>query len=316
MRVSLVGQLLALPVLQLTVGGCELPWTEVDEGPVSASVTVVLTGNPADSSWVATDALALLTRDAPDPQVPGASVRIAGKSGQSLQLAEILADDPACQSDSTARTWAGTCYMASAPSAHFAPGEELSLRTVTRNGRILTGVSTMPDSFLPSGITVSDGRCRMNPDTNYDIRWESVTRAWAFIAGARFARLPRSLWPYGDDLYLRTAWLASAGARSMVFPRALVGGGVEERARKAARALETGLPWRVTADLAVAAVDRNWANWIRPGRYDPNGEVRIPSVFGDGTGMFGTGVRWTVTLESRDSGDETGLVDCGLEEET
>jgi len=28
--------------------------------------------------------------------------------------------------------------------------------------------------------------------------------------------------------------------------------------------------------------------------------------------MFGTAIRWTVTVEAREADDETGLVDCGL----
>ena len=35
-----------------------------------------------------------------------------------------------------------------------------------------------------------------------------------------------------------------------------------------------------------------------------SGEVPVPSVFGDGTGWFGTGVRWKVAVESRAAGDE------------
>ena len=52
----------------------------------------------------------------------------------------------------------------------------------------------------------------------------------------------------------------------MGFPRTLIEGDVPFNARKAARRLESGLPWGVTVDLAVAAIDRNWANWIRPGQ--------------------------------------------------
>ena len=130
------------------------------------------------------------------------------------------------------------------------------------------------------------------------------------IVEAKFAGWPRSLWDYEGPLYLRTR--LDRWQPGMVFPRVMVEGEVARNARKAARRLETGLPWGVTAETAAAAVDRNWANWIRPGRYNSNGEVRIPSVFGDGTGLFGTATRWTVTMESRDAEDEDGLVECGL----
>ena len=303
-----------LPVL-FTLGGCELDWMDLDDDELlTATVTVVLTADPADSSWVGTDVLAVLTRHSPtDTQVPGASVRITGESGRSLQLVEVP-NGGGCQSDTTGSLSDGTCYKASTPSAHFAPGEKLSLEIIAPNGKTLSGTSTLPDTFLPEQLSVRDGHCRLNPDTSYEIRWTRVEGGWTYIAEARFTGLPLSLWASRYPLHLRTSWMASRSRADMVFPRALVEGGVTRNARKAARRLETGLPWGVTADLAVAAVDRNWANWIRPGRYTSNGEARIPSVFGDGTGMFGTGTRWMVTTEARAADEETGLVDCGLAE--
>ena len=240
-------------------------------------------------------------------------MRITGESGRSLLLAEASDRSATCQSDtvSVAPT-VGTCYTASTSAAHFAPLEELSLKIVTRDGRVLRGVSTIPRAFAPTRLSVQDGRCRVDPDTSYRFDWSTVDGDWAFIAEAKFSGFARALWDDPDPLYLRTHWMASLLRRDMVFPRVLTEGEVARLARKAARKLETGLPWGVTADLAVAAVDRNWANWIREGQLHTEGEVRVPSVFGDGTGLFGTGIRWTVTMESRGDHDEAGLVDCGL----
>ena len=72
-----------------------------------------------------------------------------------------------------------------------------------------------------------------------------------------------------------------------------------------------GLPGGASADVVIAALDRNWANWIREGRANINGVVLIPSVFGDGTGMFGTAVRWKVSVESRLADGEGDLPLCG-----
>jgi len=300
-----------LPVL-VFIGGCEADWTELQEGLVAASVTLVLTRNPADSSWTGTDALAVLVRDSAENNlVRGASVRITGESGKSLQLLEVPYGVATCQSDSTGYLSMGTCYKASTPSAYFAPGEKLSLEIITANGSRLNGVSTVPHSFPPSSLSARDGRCRVDPETSYWLGWGFTWEVWAHVLEAKFAGLPRTLWDYDEPLHLRTSWTATRPT-DKVFPRVLVEGEVRMNARKAARRLETGLPWGVTAELAAAAVDRNWANWIRPGRYNPNGEVRIPSVFGEGTGMFGTAIRWTVTVEAREADDETGLVDCGL----
>lgn len=301
-----------VPVL-FFMGGCEVDWTALEDGLVVATVTLVLTSDPADSSWVGTDALAVLVRDSAEySRVPGASVRITGESGKSLQLLEVPYNEAICQSDSTGLMDVGTCYKASKPSAYFAPGEELSLEIITPEGSKLNGASTVPRNSLPGHLSASDGRCRLEPETSYRFVWLFAEGVWAHVMEAKLDGLPLSLWDYANPLYLRTSWMPAIGAARKVFPRVLVEGGVRMNARKAARRLETGLPWGVTAELAAAAVDRNWANWIRPGRYNPNGEVRIPSVFGDGTGMFGTATRWTVTMESRDADEEARLVDCGL----
>ncbi len=198
------------------------------------------------------------------------------------------------------------------PEAYFAPLDELTLLIDTPDGKHLFGESTIPGLFTPSRLSLQDGRCRVNPETNYRIYWGPIRGTWAHIAEAEFMGLRRNLWDDPDPLYLTAAWMARSYPSEMTFPRKLIEDGVTFSARKAARRLATGLPWGVTADLAVAAIDRNWTNWIRPGQINVAGEVPVPSVFGHGTGMFGTAVRWTATIESRDAEEETGLVDCDL----
>ena len=66
--------------------------------------------------------------------------------------------------------------------------------------------------------------------------------------------------------------------------------------RDVIRELRGGLPDGVRATVAMAAADRNWVNWERGGNFNPSGEVRIPSVFGDGTGVFSTTTRRVVRL--------------------
>ncbi len=226
MRTSSRGFRWAIPALLPLFAACALDWTEVEkEALVAASVTVVLTVDPADSTVQSTDILALLVRDSVDGRVPGASVRVTDQSDRTLTLEERF----------------------------------------------------------PASSRQHDYRFRDN------------------------------LWDEPGPLYLTAAWMPAPSYQSeMGFPRKLIEVDVPFNARKAARRLETGLPWGVTVRLAVAAIDENWANWIRPGQINVDGEVPVPSVFGDGTGMFGTAVRWTATMESRDAEEDTGLVDCGL----
>lgn len=48
-----------------------------------------------------------------------------------------------------------------------------------------------------------------------------------------------------------------------------------------------GSCYRSVADQ-IAAGDRNYVNWLRGGRFNPSGMIRVPSVHGDGTGVFGS----------------------------
>jgi len=313
MRRSFRGPRWAIPALLPLLGACFLDWTEVREPAlVIANATVVLTVDRMDSTVRSTDVLALLVRDSVDDRVTGASVRIVDQSsGRSLRLEELPDTRDGCRQEGAAVV--GTCYAASVPSGYFAPLAELSLQVALPDGRQLFGTSTIPGPFMPSRPSLQGGRCRADPETNYTIRWGPIRNAWAYIAEAEFKGLRQNLWESQDPLYLTAAWMAAPSYRAqMGFPRKLIEGDVPFNARKAARRLESGLPWGVTVDLAVAAIDRNWANWIRPGQVHVAGVVPVPSVFGDGTGMFGTAVRWTATIESRDAEDETGLVDCDM----
>ncbi len=315
MRTSFRGFRWAIPALLPLFAACQLDWTAVEEEAlVAASVTVVLTVDPVDSTILSTDILAFLVRDSVDGRVPGASVRVTNRSDRTLTLEELPDTSESCLTDWEAPA-AGTCYIATVPSAYFAPLEELKLLVNTPDGKELYGSSRIPGLFTPSRLTLQDGRCRVNPETNYRIDWRSIRSSWAHIAEAEFMGLRDNLWDEPGPLYLTAAWMATPSSRSqqMGFPRKLIEGDVPFDARKAARRLETGLPWGVTVRLAVAAIDENWANWIRPGQINVDGEVPVPSVFGDGTGMFGTAVRWTATMESRDAEEDTGLVDCDLQ---
>src|SRR6056297_3052188 len=54
--------------------------------------------------------------------------------------------------------------------------------------------------------------------------------------------------------------------------------------------LQRRIPEGVASDVAITAVDRNYTNWVRGGNFNPSGQVRIPSVRGQGTGYFGSSV--------------------------
>ena len=92
-----------------------------------------------------------------------------------------------------------------------------------------------------------------------------------------------------DPLYLFGLAIAARDT-TIVFPGEF---GVFSRADldfEVSTLLQKGLPAGVGATVSVGAVDRNWVNWARGGNFNPSGVVRVPSVRGDGTGVFGAGV--------------------------
>ena len=286
----------------LLLGNCELATVELVlplPDMVVAEVTVVLTVDAADPSRRTTDIRAITTRfpkGGHPTGVHGATVRVIGESGRSI----LLSEEPDPETDCMNRGFFGSCYTATAPSAIFAPGERLSLEVTGPNVGVLTGVSRMPGLFSPTGLSLVDGRCRLTPATNHRFTWPPVQGAAGYLAEAR---IEGELTGDSDGNVHISVTLIGSDVAEIAFPREflrdLYGNDWE-----LARVLRTGLPDGTTADIAVGAIDRNWINWIREGRINLNGEVRTPSVFGDGSGMFGTAVRWKVSVESRRENSE------------
>ena len=295
----------------LVLGSCQLTDVEIAPSPelVVAAVTAVLTvDDPLQPSQAEMSVVALITRShrSLSYEIPGATVLITGEHGQSVWLEEVPDPRSTCL---TNRERAGSCHVATVSPSHFAPGEQLSLEVVLPDGRILKGASRLPGYFGPSGLLLKDGRCRLEPDTGYRFSWPSVHGARAFVAEAKLAGLGQ-LWPHDDPLYLPVT-LRGPDHTHMVFPRDFLYELVERKEWELQRVLHTGLPEGASADVTVGAVDRNWANWIRV-RLGLEGQVRVPSVFGDGTGWFGTAVSWKVGVESRLEDAEASDADLPL----
>lgn len=304
-----------LAVLPLLLVGCELAEvpTEPVEDLILAGVMAVLTVDPLHPSRVDIRAGALITRfhRQMEYELPSATVQIVGESGRVLRLAEVSDPLATCvtQLVSGNRPTAGSCYLASAREALFAPGERLTLTVDLSDGGILTGKSRMPGLFAPSQLSLKDGRCRLDPNTGHRFAWARSEGSWGYVAEARFAGLG-GLWTSNYPLYLDIN-LRGADETEIHFPRSFLFNVSDPGQGDLYRVLREGLPPGASAEIAVGAIDRNWANWIRLGRIEQGGEVRIPSVFGDGTGWFGTAVRWKVGVEAREANGDGDLPPCG-----
>ena len=314
--------LTALVAALAVAAGCQLTEVTVSEPDdvVVAEVQVVLVLNHGDGG-VSLRAVAFLHRTlgtgvaAP---VEGATVRVSGASGAVVQL-EATDSAAACLGptgrgvidgyidDPPDLDYYGTCHRKVVATSPFAPGEVLQLQVLLPDGRALTGSSRIPGAFDFRGLSQADGHCRVAPETNYRFEWTEAEGTWAYVSDTRIEGLPEALAGRDveapDSLYL-VGFSIGREDTDVVFPRDYglfdLGDGASA---ELLRILNDGLPAGTVAEVAIGAADRNWINWGRGGNFNPSGLVRIASVFGAGTGTFGTATQRFVTITAAPDGD-------------
>ena len=312
-------QVLGVAIMVLVAFGCEL--TEVTiaapEDVIIAETQVILALDPSGDG-VTLEALAYLHRTQNrsfEDEVSGASVRVSSESGTVVHLSEqdsgaVCLDPPFLSGDTIPeyRFDLGSCYRARASPSPFLPGERLELEVAIPDGRVLTSASRVPGAFSFEGLSHDAGQCRLEPDTNYRFRWTPAEDTWIYLADARIEGLPEALADREveapDSLYLLGLSIGREDT-DIVFPRQFgFFDFFEEENRDLIRILQEGLPEGSRAEIAFVATDRNWTNWVRGGNFNPSGQIQIPSVFGDGTGSFGTATqrRVRVTVGEDDDG--------------
>ena len=241
-------------------------------------------------------------------EVEGATVRLSGASGAVVHLeptddgAVCLSNDPDDPNEDV-----GSCYRAVVSPSPFAPREVVELEVVLADGGTITGSSRIPDAFHFVGLTHEDGHCRLEPDTNYRFKWTEAAGTWSYLSDTWIEGLPEALAgrdiEVPDSLYL-TGFGIGEEDTDVLFPGeyGLFDLG-DDADTDLLRILDEGLPGGAWAEVAFAATDRNYVNWIRGGNFNPSGIIRIPSVFGDGTGFFGTATQRVLNVRSAPDGD-------------
>ena len=300
--------LLAAPLLCAACGSLDIDIPVLESDQVVAEVAAIVAVDPTDPASGTLHMSAIITRyaDGWTPQrVPGASVVVRGESGRAVRLAEQDDQVAGCVNPNRPARLAGTCYLTVSDPGAFGLGEALSMTATLPDGSQLVGSSRIPGAFVATDLALDGGSCRLAPRTNHRFAWNPVEGAVAFVAEVAVHRLA-ALGLEDGTLSWDTHFVG--GERTGVaFPRELL----LELDLEAARELRDGLPAGASADIALGAVDLNWANWIRRGRINLSGEVRVPSVFGDGTGWFGSAVRWRLSVQSREGGGVGNLPLCG-----
>ncbi len=293
----------ALALLAL-VAGCELQETTiVDVQDVLVAEAYALVG-VRDPGYAPSRLFVFLSRtlgENDDLTVPGAHVTVERDDGRVFELPEAPLER--CVEEGTG-TSPGTCYDAGSEGGELRPGDRLALTVALPQGDTLLAETRIPGDFALAGAPAA---CRIPPDTPWEVRWSRSERAWTYVAETRIDGLDEALAPEGieapAELHLVGLSITEADT-SIVFPGEF---GVFDRFdldRPLGVRLQTGLPEGTRAIVGVGAADRNYVNWIRGGSFNPSGRVRVPSVRGDGTGVFGSVVLRDVDVRVRASGPE------------
>ena len=309
------GRCAALSAVAATVfllGGCELTEVTLAESDdvVIAETRLVLNLEGGDRA-ASLDVYTYLHRTlsaARGDEVEGAVVRLSGASGGVVHL-DPTDDGNACLSydPDEPNEDVGSCYRAVVSPSPFAPREVIELEVTLADGGILTASSRIPGPFDFVGLTHEGGHCRIQPDTNYRFNWTEAAGTWSYLSDTWIRGLPEALAgrdiEVPDSVYL-TGFGIGREDTDVLFPGEYgLFDIVDDVETDLLRILDDGLPGGAWGRIAFAATDRNWVNWIRGGNFNPSGIIRIPSVFGDGTGFFGTATQRVLHVRAAPGGD-------------
>jgi uncharacterized protein DUF4249 len=246
--------------------------------------------------------------------VPGAEVTVTDAAGTVYRFVQDDGDgcyhiDPRYQA-SDSLDFHGTCYRGTTGTPQLrrwvVPGGTYDLHVrLPDGGGEIRGRTTVPGDFrlrVPRDTVPTGGvlACSLPPDTRLPLQWTRAAGAWSYSSRLRIRGLRRVLEPRGinapDPLDLRGFALGEEDT-TLLLPTEF---GVFERFQydqDVLLAIQEGLPDGTTAEVVLAAGDRNWLNSVRGGSFNPSGQVRISTVVGDGVGVFASLVPRSVLIE-------------------
>jgi hypothetical protein len=288
--------------LSVAAAGCELTSVELtDTADVVIAEVYLRAGEDTHQAFL----YRTFPADGGPLRVDGAIIRVRGTAGAVLEFAPETGED-ACAAYAFAAAGAGgSCYTAADPGGIVQVGGAYDLEILLPDGRRLQGRTSVPTAFRFIQPAVSP--CVLD-GASLLLTWTRSEGSWAYQADARFSDLAAGLAARGvpdpPDTLRLLGLAVGANDTTMTFPQDF---GVFDRFeldRELLLALQQGLPEGARAEIAVAAVDRNYVNWVRGGNFNPSGQVRVPSVTGDGTGVFAALVRRSLIVVAPGDGAE------------
>ncbi len=241
-------------------------------------------------------------------ELPNALIVVRRPDGLMLDLVENAID--ACL-EPLPTVGSGVCFLAEpAQTPNLNPGDLLEVEVTFADGGTLLGATRVPSPFQVDGISTM---CRLDSNTLLPLHWSRSEGAWAYVNEASISGLPEALEPEGivveeDPLNLLGLSISDQDT-TIVFPSEF---GIFDRFdlnQDLASRLQDGLPPSTTAEVSITAVEGNYVNWARGGNFNPSGQVRVPSLRGDGTGVFAATVNRRFVVVSLDQGP---LPDCPI----
>ncbi len=290
--------LLAL-FLGALAAGCEL--TEVTVADTQDVVIAEITLRTDTPTQHAVLHRTLQGDDSARATVEGARIEVVNAAGRIMTF--LAAPDRDCIDNmpTSKHPPLGSCYVSDNRNQYdIEPGQTYTLRITLADGGVLTSSTRVPARFalLRPAITP----CAVAANDTFSMRWTSSSDAWVYAGEAAIDGLQDILGAQGkkiDDPLRLFGLSASSRDTTILFPTEF---GLFQRfdadLTDALVAISRGLPAGTGAVVTIAAADRNYVNWERGGDFNPSGAVRIPSIRGAGTGVFGSLVPHTVRIQA------------------
>jgi hypothetical protein len=183
-------------------------------------------------------------------------------------------------------------------------------------GRRIHGAVTLPGGFMiesPGTRSWFGNRCHLPPGAQLPLAWTASAGARAYVPEAEIFGLDGAFLPEGIEVPSDPVTLlglsVSERDTTIVFPAEF---GIFNRFssdREILVALQRGFPAAAPVDgvMIISAQGRNSVNWNRGGNFNPSGQVRTPSLFGDGTGVVGGIVNRSFAFTTA---EEPGIPPC------
>ncbi len=209
-----------------------------------------------------------------------------------------------CAGDELPEDFPGSCFFAGPlDPRYFGSGSFVEAIIRLPDGGRITGQTRVPGTYELRAPRINRRRkCSLEPARRLTVEWTRAAGAWAYISETQIINLTAALEDTNieveEDPLLLVGLSVSEADTTIVFPSEF---GLFDRpnlGRDLALVLQEGLPFGTQAEVVIAAADRNYVNWVRRGAFNPSGIVRVPSLHGDGTGVFGSVVRKRFTVDA------------------